>query len=157
MLIAGLGRDEFDAERRAVAAAAAAGRAKELGAVSLSWAAPEGDGVYGRHRRGRSSSTRSTASSRATPTTTAASRPARLTGGDESEVERARVAAGAANAARDLQNLPSNFAHPFLAERAADRAKRASRSVELLDRDAIEAAAWARSPRWRRAASPSRA
>src|ERR671917_2443801 len=48
VLIAGLGkRDEFDAERARVAAAAAAGRAKELGAVSLSWASPGGDGVAG--------------------------------------------------------------------------------------------------------------
>ena len=46
VLIAGLGkRDELDAETARVAAAAAAGRAKELGAVSLSWAAPEGEGV----------------------------------------------------------------------------------------------------------------
>ena len=46
VLIAGLGkRDEFDAERARVAAAAAAARAKELGAVSLSWAAPDGAGM----------------------------------------------------------------------------------------------------------------
>src|SRR5918992_4023626 len=46
VLIAGLGRrDELDAERVRVAAAAAAERAKELGAVSLSWAAPAGDGI----------------------------------------------------------------------------------------------------------------
>src|SRR5918997_1220331 len=48
VLIAGLGkREEFDAERARVAAAAAAGRAKELGAVSLSWAAPDGGGGPG--------------------------------------------------------------------------------------------------------------
>ena len=48
VLVAGLGkRDEFGAEQARVAAAAVAGRAKELGAVSLSWAAPEGDGVAG--------------------------------------------------------------------------------------------------------------
>src|SRR5687767_14476095 len=48
VLIAGLGkRDEFDAERARVAAAAAAGRAKALGAVSLSWAAPADRGVAG--------------------------------------------------------------------------------------------------------------
>jgi leucyl aminopeptidase len=48
VLVAGLGkRDEFDAERARVAAAAASERAKELGAVSLSWAAPAGDGVAG--------------------------------------------------------------------------------------------------------------
>src|SRR6185295_20178589 len=46
VLIAGLGkRAEFDAETARVAAAAVTGRAKELGAVSLSWAAPEGADV----------------------------------------------------------------------------------------------------------------
>src|SRR5215208_6534402 len=46
VLIAGLGkRDEFGAEQARVAAAAAAARAKELGAVSVSWAMPEGEGV----------------------------------------------------------------------------------------------------------------
>src|SRR5215213_2696784 len=46
VLIAGLGRrDEFGAEQARVAAAAAAARAKELGAVSLSWASPGGNGV----------------------------------------------------------------------------------------------------------------
>src|ERR671918_2485672 len=46
VLIAGLGkRDELDPERARVAAAAAAARAKELGAVSLSWDAPAGDGI----------------------------------------------------------------------------------------------------------------
>ena len=46
VLIAGLGaREKFGPEEARVAAAAAAGRAKELGAVSLSWAAPSGDGV----------------------------------------------------------------------------------------------------------------
>src|SRR5918994_131159 len=38
-------RDDFGAEQARVAAAAAGARAKELGAVSLSWAAPEGEGV----------------------------------------------------------------------------------------------------------------
>ena len=48
VLIAGLGkREEFDRERARVAAAAAAALAQELGAVSLSWAAPAGDGVPG--------------------------------------------------------------------------------------------------------------
>src|ERR687895_939518 len=43
VLIAGLGkREEFDAEKARVAAATAAARAKELGAVSLSWAATDG-------------------------------------------------------------------------------------------------------------------
>ncbi len=43
VLIAGLGkRDELDGETARVAAAAVAGRAAELGAISLSWAAPDG-------------------------------------------------------------------------------------------------------------------
>ena len=46
VLIAGLGkRDELDAERARVAAAAVAARAGELGTVSLSWDVPDGDGV----------------------------------------------------------------------------------------------------------------
>ena len=48
VLLAGLGkREELDPERARVAAAAVAARASELGAVSLSWAAPAGDGVAG--------------------------------------------------------------------------------------------------------------
>src|SRR5918999_810279 len=43
VLIAGLGkRGELDHEKARVAAATAAGRARELDAVSLSWAAPDG-------------------------------------------------------------------------------------------------------------------
>src|ERR687887_787127 len=43
VLIAGLGkRSELDEEHARVAAAAAAGRARELGAVSLSWDVPDG-------------------------------------------------------------------------------------------------------------------
>jgi leucyl aminopeptidase len=143
VLIAGLGkRDEFGAETARVAAAAAAGRAKELGAVSLSWAAPEGEGVaagivegtllklysFDRFKSGNSDDN-------------GGIETLEVNGGDEAEVERAHVAAGAANAARDLQNLPSNFATPsFLAERAAEIADDyESLEVELLDRDAIEA------------------
>jgi leucyl aminopeptidase len=143
VLIAGLGkRDEFDAETARVAAAAAAGRAKELGAVSLSWAAPEGEGVtagivegtllklysFDRFKSGNSNDN-------------GGIETLEVNGGDQSEVDRARVAAGAANAARDLQNLPSNVATPsFLAERAAEIADDyESLEVELFDRDAIEA------------------
>src|SRR3712207_7072562 len=46
VIVAGLGkREEFDAERARVAAAAAAGRASQLGTRSLSWASPGGDRV----------------------------------------------------------------------------------------------------------------
>jgi leucyl aminopeptidase len=143
VLIAGLGkRDEFDVETARVAAAAAAGRAKELGAVSLSWAAPDGEGItagivegtllklysFDRFKSGNSDDN-------------GGIETLEVNGGDEAEVERAHVAAGATNAARDLQNLPSNFATPsFLAERAAEIADDyESLEVELFDRDAIEA------------------
>src|SRR4051794_41419426 len=48
VIVVGLGkRDEFDSERARVAAAVAAGRARELSARSLSWEAPPGAGVAG--------------------------------------------------------------------------------------------------------------
>src|SRR4051812_40002897 len=48
VIVAGLGkRDEFDSESARVAAAVAAGRARDLSAKSLSWAAPSGEGVAG--------------------------------------------------------------------------------------------------------------
>ena len=47
-----------------------------------------------------------------------------IDGGDEAATEAAAVAANAQNAARDLQNLPSNVATPtFLAERAEELAQ----------------------------------
>jgi leucyl aminopeptidase len=143
VLIAGLGkREEFDAERARVAGAAAAGRAKELGAVSLSWAAPEGDGVAAGLVEGtllKLYSFDRFKSSRADEG--GAIESLEVTGAEESEVEQARVGAGAANAARDLQNLPSNFATPaFLAERAAEIADQYDAlEVEVLDGDAIVA------------------
>jgi leucyl aminopeptidase len=64
-----------------------------------------------------------------------------LIGAEGADIERSRVAAGAANATRDLQNLPSNIATPtFLAERAAEIADDyETLEVELLDGDAIVA------------------
>ena len=58
---------------------------------------------------------------------------------DGDEVERGRIAGVAANAARDLQNLPANVATPtFLAERAREIAdEHEALEVELLDREAI--------------------
>ncbi|HKF81178.1 MAG TPA: leucyl aminopeptidase [Thermoleophilaceae bacterium] len=143
VLIAGLGkRDELDAETARVAAAAAAGRARELGTRSLSWEALDGvagalvegtllrlyrfdrfkskedenDGVESLELAGRTVS--------------------------EEEVERARIGAEAQNKARDLQNLPANVATPvFLAERAAEiAAQHDSLELELLDREGIVAA-----------------
>jgi leucyl aminopeptidase len=146
VLVVGLGkRDEFDPERARVAAAAAAARAKELGSTSLSWAAPPGDGVcaalvegtllklysFDRFKSSQDNDDRGGIES------------LELTGEsvDAAEVDRARVGAEAANAARDLQNLPSNIATPaFLAERAAEIAEEhESLELELLDREAIVA------------------
>ena len=146
VLVAGLGkREEFDAERARVAAAAASDRARELGAVSLSWAAPEGDDVPAALVEGtllrlysfdRFKSERDENGDGGIESLEIAGEAI-----DGGEVERARVATVAANAARDLQNLPSNVATPtFLAERAAEIAEQYdSLEVELLDRDAIVA------------------
>jgi leucyl aminopeptidase len=145
VLIAGLGkRDEFDAERARVAAAAAAARAKELGAVSLSWDTPAGDGVAAGLVEGtllKLYSFDRFKSSKADDDDADGVESLELVGADAAEVERAHVAAGAANAARDLQNLPANLATPtFLAERAAEIAEQYdSLEVELFDRDAIVA------------------
>ena len=145
VLVAGLGkREEFGAERARVAAAAAAERAKELGAVSLSWAAPTGDGVAGAIVEGtllRLYSFDRFKSDRNEGEDGIESLEVAGESVDAEEVERARVAAVAANAARDLQNLPANVATPtFLAQRAAEIAEEhETLEVELLDRDAIAA------------------
>jgi leucyl aminopeptidase len=147
VLIAGMGkRDELDAERARVAAAAAAARAKELGAVSLSWAAPEGPGVAGGIVEGTLMKLYSFdrfKSSQDDDEDGDGIESLELAGEavDHGEVDSARIAADAANAARDLQNLPANVATPsFLAERAAEiAAEHETLEVELLDREAIVA------------------
>ena len=147
VLIAGLGRrDEFDAERARIAAAVVAGRAKELGAVSLSWAAPDGGPVpaaivegtllrlYSFDRFKSSEDDRSASTLESLEVTGDLSLSAE-------DLEPARIAAHAVNRARDLQNLPSNVATPiFLAERAAEiAADHETLEVEILDREAIVA------------------
>jgi leucyl aminopeptidase len=144
VLIAGLGkRDELDPERARVAAAAAAARAKELGAVSLSWAAPAGEGVAGAIVEGTLlklySFDRFKSSGDDEDGDDLESLELAGDGFEEADVDRARVASEAANAARDLQNLPANVATPaFLADRAAEiAAEHEALEVELLDREAI--------------------
>ena len=143
VLIAGLGsREAFGAEEARVAAASAAARAKELGAVSLSWAAPPGLGIAAGLVEGTLLKLYSFDRFK--------SEPGDANGGVESlevagdgvdagEVESARVAAAAANAARDLQNLPANVATPeFLAQRATEIAEQhEALEVELLDGEAL--------------------
>ena len=147
VLIAGLGeRERFGPEQARVAAASAAARAKELGAVSLSWAAPEGDGVAAALVEGtllKLYSFDRFKSQSADDGSNGGVESLEITGEGvpAEEVDLGRVAAGAANAARDLQNLPANVATPaFLAERATEIADEyESLEVELLDREAIVA------------------
>jgi leucyl aminopeptidase len=145
VLIAGLGkRSEFVPERARVAAAAAAGRAKELGAVSLSWADPGGDGVTAALVEGTLLKLYSFDRFKSSDgDETGKVETLELAGEavSQSELELGRVAAEAANAARDLQTLPSNVATPrFLADRAVEIADRhEALQVELLDRDQIVA------------------
>jgi leucyl aminopeptidase len=143
VLVAGLGkRDELDGEKARVAAAAVAGRAKELGTVSLSWAAPDGHAgpvVEGTLLR---LYTFDQFKSKPDDDDSGGAIESLELAGDsvsDEEVEHARIAADAANKARDLQNLPSNVATPtFLAERAAEIADQFdSLEVELLDREGI--------------------
>jgi leucyl aminopeptidase len=142
VIIAGLGKeDEFDAEKARVAAAAAATRAKELGAESLSWAAPEKDGAVTGIVQGtlltlydfdRFKSSKDDDDENGRDGITSLE----VVGGDESEADTARVTVTAQNAARDLQNLPSNVCNPeFLAARAREIADaHDSVEVEVFDR-----------------------
>ncbi len=146
VLIAGLGpRDKFGPEEARVAAAAAAGRAKDVGAVSLSWAAPGGEGVGAALVEGTLLKLYSfdRFKSQANGNGDDGVESLEIAGDsvDAGEVERGRVAAVAANAARDLQNLPANVATPtFLAERATEIGdQHEALEVELLDREAIVA------------------
>jgi len=145
VLIAGLGsRDRFGAEEARVAAAAAAARAKELGAISLSWGAPQGDGVAAALVEGTLLKLYSFDRFRSQSNESDGGLESVEIAGDgvaADEVELGRVMAGAANSARDLQHLPANVATPsFLAQRATEIAdEHEALEVELFDRDAIVA------------------
>ena len=147
VIVAGLGkRDQLDPEKTRVAAALATARARELGARSLSWAVPDpalaGAVVEGtvlalyEFDRFKSSKDPDDPDVRI--------ESLELVGSGEgmaADAERARVIAEAQNAARDLQNLPSNVATPaFLATRACALAdEHASLSCEVLDRAQVAA------------------
>jgi leucyl aminopeptidase len=143
VLIAGLGkREEFDPEPARLAAAAVAARAKDLGAVSLSWASPAGEGVAGALVEGtllglyefdRFKSKKNDEEDGVESVEIAGEEV------DPDEVDRGEVIAMAQNRTRDLQNLPGNVATPtYLAERAGEIADQYDNlEVELLDRDGI--------------------
>jgi leucyl aminopeptidase len=146
VIVVGLGKqDEFDAERARVAAAVAAGRARELSAKSLSWALPRGEGAAGALVEGTllalykfdrfKSNADDDDSAGAVESLEIASESVDAT----AVAKIARVRAEAQNAARDLQNLPSNVATPeFLAARAEELAGQHEKlSFESFGRDEI--------------------
>ena len=142
VIVVGLGkREEFDHETARVAAAVAAQRARDLGAKSVSWAEPGGEGVAGALVEGtlmglyRYDAYKSNSDENGSVDSLEV-----VAGHDVSGlVESARVRAQATNRARDLQNTPSNVATPeFLAARASEIADGFdSLSVEVLGRDEI--------------------
>jgi leucyl aminopeptidase len=145
VIVVGLGkRDEFDGERARGAAAVAAGRASELGAQSLSWAAPSAESagpvVEGTllklYKFDRFKSKKDDDSSNGVSSLEVSSGDADL----DDAVSEARVRAEAANATRDLQNLPANVATPeFLAERAREIAgAHDTLELETFDRQQIK-------------------
>src|SRR4051812_28502942 len=143
VILAGLGkRDELDPERARVAAAVAAGRARELGARALSWAAPSDDaGVVGGVVEGTLLALYSFDSFKSSKDEDAGVESLEVASDGDlaAAVDHARVVAEAQNAARDLQNTPANVATPtFLAERAQELASAHEKlSVEVWDRERI--------------------
>jgi leucyl aminopeptidase len=147
VILVGLGkRDELDHERARVGAAAAAGRARELGTRALSWAAPEGEGLSGAVVEGtllalyRFDQYKSEQENDDDDADGVGSLEIAVAEGlDVREVESGRVRAVAQNRARDLQNIPANVATPsFLADRAREIADaHEAVSVEVWDRDRI--------------------
>ncbi len=150
VILVGAGkRGEFDPERARLAGAAAAGRARELGGRSISWASPGGAGVSGAivegtlltlYRFDRYKSSKDDGGADAAEIASLEVVTGDAEGDAGADVERARVRAEAQNAARDLQNIPSNEATPtFLADRAKQIADaHDSVSFEAWDRQRIE-------------------
>ena len=139
-VLVGLGkRDEFDAERARLGAAAVAGRARELGTRILCWEVP-----HHVEARGLVEGTVLAAYEYRTFKTDRDDGP-RLEElvvsahhDTSAEVDRAAIAAEAANACRDLQNAPANELTPSA---LADRARALpGLQVEVWGRAEIEAA-----------------
>jgi len=142
ILVGGGSRDEFDGERARLVAAAALGRARELGARSLCWELPHKvpDAVAGAIVEGTLLAAYRYADFKSDPGEDRA--PAELIVSAHHDVARAvelgRVGAEAANRARDLMNAPPNAMTPAaLAEHARALPGVA---VEVMGRAEIEAA-----------------
>src|SRR4051812_6880401 len=148
VIVAGLGkRDDFDAEKARVAAAAAAGRAAEIGTRSLSWATPSSD-VAGALVEGtllklyKFDRFKSTKDDSEPDSASEGVESLEISSPDDDMAEavsRARVGAEAQNRTRDLQNLPGNVATPeYLAGRAREVAgAHGTLEFESFGRDAI--------------------
>ena len=167
-LAVGLGkRDEMDAERARVAAALAVREAGSLEATSLAWLAPDSDDpeaigeaivtgtILGSYRfdRFRSSDPDEPAPPSVESLTLLA--PPELA----DAAAAARVCAEAQNRARDLQNLPSNFATPsFNSPHAPRRSPPAARRYRWRSSAArrSQRRRWGASSRSARAAPRSR-
>ena len=142
------GRSDLDPERLRVAAALAANAARPVRGRSIAWAAP---GERRRRRRAMPPAPRRGHDPGRLPVRPLPLEPNRTTrahgssasssrsAGEDvaAEVEAARVAAEAANRARELQSLPANELRPeSLAERAREIADANDAiSVEVLDRE----------------------
>jgi leucyl aminopeptidase len=142
ILVGGGSRDAFDGERARLAAAAALGRARQLGARSLCWELPHkvADAVAGAIVEGTLLAAYRYTAFKSEPGEDRA--PAELIVSAHHDVARAvelgRVGAEAANRARDLMNAPPNAMTPAaLAERAQALPGVA---VEVWGRAEIEAA-----------------
>jgi leucyl aminopeptidase len=137
VILVGAGkRDDAGAESLRVAAAAAAARAKELGAKGLAWEVPDVAGATTGIVHGTLLALYSFDMFKSKKDD-GAIEVLELVGGDQDEAHVAQIEADAQNAARDLQNLPANVATPqYLAKRARklDRVE-----VEVLGREEIEA------------------
>jgi leucyl aminopeptidase len=157
VLVVGLGeREDLDAERMRVAAALAAKQGSAHSAISLAWSLPD-EGEHLDHAQAAASLVEGTALAThrfdrfrsrdpEDPPPPELERLVLLTGegggasGIEREAEAARVAADAANRARELQELPSNVVNPaYLAARAEEiAAAHDSVSAETLGPAEIE-------------------
>jgi leucyl aminopeptidase len=137
VILTGAGkREDADAERLRVAAAAAASRAKEIGARGLAWEVPDVAGATTGVVQGTLLALYSFDMFKSKKDGDGIE-AIELVGGSEDEARAAQIEAEAQNAARDLQNLPANVATPqFLAKRAR---KLDGVDVEVLGREEIEA------------------
>ena len=143
-ILAGLGpRDEFDAEKARVVAAAVVARCRELGTESLCWEAPHkvGDDVIAGLVEGTllASYRFDAFKSRSDDPAGASSLVVSAHHDVAAVVERARVLAEGMNAMRDLQNTPANHMTPSaLAHRALELASlHPALTVEVEGRDEL--------------------